>query len=368
VGSVAGNRVGGSSVRAVAAAAESAPARSENGPRARPVTLADVAREAGTSPSTASRALSGRGYVSAAVRERLLAAADRLGYVANASARTLKQQTSRIVGVVVSDLGNQFYAGVAAGIEETLRAADYQMVLLSDNSESAHEIDGARTFMAMRAAGVIMTPVGHEAAELLTGHGIGVVEVDRQVAEVPCDAVVIDNERGAREATSHLLDLGHRRVGLLVAKTSFTTDAGRLRGYWAAHAAANVAVDENLIVRIPFHAPDAEQRIAALLDVEAPTAIFAANNLLAEQAWHVLRRRGIELPEDMSLVGFDDVPWMEMVDPGITAVAQPNIELGRRAARLLLRRVQDPGCPPELECLEPLLIVRGSTGPPPKLA
>jgi LacI family transcriptional regulator, galactose operon repressor len=364
VGSVAGNRVDGSSVSAPVAAARESSGETQNGPRARPVTLADVAREVGTSASTASRALSGRGYVSSAVRERLLAAADRLGYVANASARTLKQQTSRVVGVVVSDLGNQFYAGVAAGIEETLRAADYQMVLLSDNSESAHELDGARTFMAMRAAGVIMTPVGSEAAELLIGHGIGVVEVDRQVAGMPCDAVVIDNERGAGEATSHLLGLGHRRIGLLVAKTSFTTDAGRVRGYRAAHAAADVPVDENLIVRIPFHAPDAEQRIAALLDVEAPTAIFAANNLLAEQAWRVLRRRGIELPRDISLVGFDDVPWMEMVDPAITAVAQPNIELGRRAARLLLRRVREPDYPPERECLEPLLIVRGSTGPP----
>ena len=113
------------------------PARLEPPPR--PVTLADVAREAGTSPSTASRALSGRGYVSPAARERLLEVAERLGYVPNASARTLKQQTSRVVGVVVSDLGNQFYARLAAGIEQTLREADYQMLLLGDNSESAEE-------------------------------------------------------------------------------------------------------------------------------------------------------------------------------------------------------------------------------------
>ena len=114
--------------------------------RTRPVTLADIAREAGTSPSTASRALSGRGYVSPDARDRLLAAAERLGYVPNASARTLKHKTSRVVGVVVSDLGNQFYARLAAGIEQTLREADYQMVLLGDNSESAEEVAGARTF------------------------------------------------------------------------------------------------------------------------------------------------------------------------------------------------------------------------------
>jgi LacI family transcriptional regulator len=331
----------------------------------RPATLADVAREAGTSPSTASRALSGRGYVSASARLRLVAAAERLGYVPNASARTLKQRTSRVVGVVVSDLGNLFYAGLAAGIEQTLRAARYQMVVLSDNSDRTQEIAGIRTFLAMRSAGVIMTPVGPEPARLLRRHGVAVVEVDRQLADVPCDAVVIDNERGARDAVGHLLALGHRRVALLVAETDWTTDAGRLRGYRAAHEDAGVAIDERLVVRVRFHAPDAEARIGALLDVEAPTAIFAANNELAEHAWRVLRRRGFELPRDLSLVAFDDVPWMSLVDPEITVVSQPVVEMGRRAAGLLLHRAENPSSPPRVECLQPLLVVRGSTAAPP---
>jgi LacI family transcriptional regulator len=327
------------------------------------VTLADIAREAGTSASTASRALSGRGYVSPDARERLLAAAERLGYVPNASARTLKQKTSRVVGVVVSDLENQFYARLAAGIEQTLREADYRMVLLGDNSESAEEVAGARTFVAMRAPGVILTPVGREAARLLATRGVAVVEVDRQVADVPCDAVLIDNVRGARDATAHLLEHGHTRIGMLVAETDWTSDAGRLQGYRRAHADARVAVDERLIVRVPFHAPDTEQRIASLLD-RRPTAIFAANNLLAELAWHAIRDRGLRLPDDISLVGFDDVQWMEMVNPGITAVAQPTVELGRRAAELLLRRMADPDCEPAVERLEPTLVVRGSTARP----
>jgi len=330
--------------------------------RTRPVTLADIAREAGTSPSTASRALSGRGYVSPDARDRLLAAAERLGYVPNASARTLKHKTSRVVGVVVSDLGNQFYARLAAGIEQTLREADYQMVLLGDNSESAEEVAGARTFLAMRAPGVILTPVAHEAAGLLTDQGVAVVEVDRQLATVPCDAVVLDNVRGAAEATAHLLGAGHRRVALLVAETDWTSDAGRLQGYRLAHAEAGVPLDDALILRIPFHAADAEARIEALLDRHAPTAIFAANNLLAEQAWRVLRARGLRLPGDISLIGFDDVQWMEMVNPGITAVAQPTVEMGRRAAQLLLRRMADPDAEPTVERLEPTLVVRGSTG------
>lgn len=330
----------------------------------RPVTLADIARVAGTSASTASRALSGTGYVSEDARRRLRAAAEQLGYVPNASARTLKQKTSRVVGVVVTDLGNQFYARLAAGIEQTLREASYQMVLVSDNSDLKQELAGVRAFLAMRPAGVIMTPVDRAAAELLGRHGVAVVEVDRQLSNEPCDAVVLDNERGARAATAHLLGLGHRRIALLVAATDWTSDAGRLAGYLAAHADAGVELDERLVLPIGFHAPDAEQRIAALLDVEAPTAIFAANNLLAEHAWRVVRSRGLRLPHDVSLVGFDDLPWMEMVEPGITVVAQPALEMGRRAARLLLRRVADRTCPPAVERLQPTLLVRGSTAPP----
>jgi LacI family transcriptional regulator len=327
---------------------------------ARPITLADVAREAGTSASTASRALSGRGYVAPDVRARLLRVADRLGYVPNLSARTLKQRTSRVVGVVVSDLSNQFYAALAAGVEQSLRAANYQMLLLGDNSEAAQELAGARAFLAMRAPGVIMTPASRTAADLLVARGLGVVEVDRRMS-TSCDAVVIDNERGAREAVAHLLELGHTRIALLVARTTWTTDAGRLEGYRAALAAAGLRSDRKLVLKIATHDLDAAARIDALVESERPTAIFAANNVLAEQAWRVLRRRGLEIPHDVSLVAFDDVPWMEMVQPPLTAVRQPTYEMGRRAALLLLRRLEDGAAGRTVEILQPELVIRGST-------
>ena len=329
---------------------------------ARPITLADVAREAGTSASTASRALSGRGYVAPHVKKRLLATADRLGYVPNLSARTLKQRTSRVIGVVVSDLGNQFYAALAAGIEMTLREANYQMLLLGDNSDVAQELIGVRTFLSMRAPGVIMTPASTSAADLLVSRGLPVVEVDRRLATSSCDAVVIDNERGARDAVAHLTALGHTRIGMLMAKTTWTTDAGRLQGYRAALTDAGLRVDRSLVVKIGTHAPDVGARIEALLETQQPTAIFAANNQLAEQAWQVLRKRRLSIPRDISLVAFDDVPWMGMVQPAITAVAQPTFEMGRRAALLLLRRLEDPSCGRTVEVLEPKLVIRGSTG------
>jgi len=317
------------------------------------------------SQSTVSLVLSGkgRGRISARTEEAVRRAAEELGYRPSELARALVKRTSRIVGVIVSDLSNQFYAALAAGIEQTLRESNYQMLLLGDNSSAAQELAGARTFLSLRAPGVIMTPASGALAELLASRGVPVVEADRRLATGSCDAVVIDNERGAREAVSHLLELGHTRIALLVARTTWTTDAGRLEGYRAALAAAGIRVDRRLVVKIATHAADARARIEQLVATERPTAIFAANNLLAELAWRVLRDRGLETPRDVSLAAFDDVPWMEMVQPPLTAVRQPAFEMGRRAALLLLRRLDDPTCGRTVEVLQPELVVRGSTAP-----
>jgi LacI family transcriptional regulator len=328
----------------------------------RPATLADLAREAGTSRSTASRALSGQGYVSPAARRRLMEAAERLGYVPNASARTLKQRRSRVVGVIVSDLGNQFYARLAAGVEQVLREHGYQMMLVGDNNDADEELTAARTFLAMHAPGVILTPGDAAATGFLLRRGMPVVEVDRRMSTG--DAVVIDNVRGGRDAVEHLIRLGHRRIAHLGVATDFTSDVGRLDGYRLAHVAAGLPLREGLVLRSGIHEPAVEERIGELVGREAPTAIFAANNILAEQAWHVLRARGLVLPADMSLVGFDDVQWMEMVSPPITVVEQPAVELGRRAASLLLRRIAEPDSAATVELLQPSLLVRGSTGAP----
>ncbi|MCU1490902.1 MAG: transcriptional regulator, LacI family [Acidimicrobiaceae bacterium] len=330
-----------------------------------PVTLAEVAREAGTSASTASRALRGQGYVAEDVRERLLAAADRLGYVPNASAQSLKQRRSRVIGVVVSELANQFYARLAAGVEQELRAAGYQMLLVSDNSEEGAEMAAARTFLALRSPGVIMTAVGPKAPEFLNARGVVVVEVDRQQAPESCDAVVLDNVTGAHDATTHLLGLGHRRIAFIGVDTDWTSDAGRLAGYRLAHVEAGAPVDESLTLLLdPRATGSARGAIASLLEQARPTAMFTGNNILAVQAWQVVRDLELRLPTDISLVGFDDLAWMEMVTPGITVVSQPTHELGRQAALLCLRRLAQPSTERRVQLMRPQLVVRGSTGPP----
>ncbi|MDA8298210.1 MAG: LacI family DNA-binding transcriptional regulator [Actinomycetota bacterium] len=333
------------------------------GATGRPVTLSDLAREARTSPSTASRALRGQGYVSGEVRTRLLAAAERLGYVPNASAQNLKHRTSKIIGVVVSDLSNQFYARVAAGIEAELRCSGYQMMLVGDHNDDTEELAAARSFLALRSPGVIITPIRPTVSELLAARGVAVVEVDRQLSPRSCDAVVLDNVTGAFAATSHLLSLGHRRVAFIGVETSWTSDAGRRLGYQQAHERANLPSDPALSLLVPQGPGSHEAVIAEFLARTQPTALFIGNNALADHTWRVLRDRGDRLPADISLVAFDDLPWMDMVTPTITVVAQPTEELGRRAAQLCLERIADPTLPRRVVEIAPNLLLRGSTAP-----
>jgi LacI family transcriptional regulator len=327
----------------------------------RRVTIGDVAQAAGVSPSTASRALTGQGYAAASVKVRVHAAADRLGYVPDAIARSLKRRTSRLVGVMISDLRNQFYADLAAGIEQVLGGAGYQMVLVNDDGDTDRELAGARTLLAMRVPGAIVTPLTGEACALLTAQGVRVVEVDRQMAE--CDAVMVDSEHGARVATEHLLSLGHRQIAFLIDELEWTTGRGRLAGYRAALRAAKVRFDQKLVVQVGFGSGDAAAALSSLLDARPDvTAVFAANNLMASGVWQELRRRKLRVPRDISLVAFDDLPWMTMVRPAVSAVSQPVVSLGARAAELLLARLSgELTGPPQQVWLAPTFESRGST-------
>lgn len=328
--------------------------------------MQDLARAAGTSPSTASRALSGNGYVAADVRARVLAAAERLGYVPDGNARSLRSRTSRAVGVLISDLRNPFYATLAAGIEERLRSAGYHVIVVNNDGAAEAEVEGARTFLAVRVSAAIVTPVSDRAVRLLMNDGVPVVQADRMVDGLTCDGVLVDNTRAAEEITAHLVGLGHTRIALLIDETAWTTGAGRLAGYRSALRAAGLPMDPQLQVATSFHVEAAHAAAGALLDRRPDvTALFAANNLLAEGAFRALRQRGLRVPDDVSLVAFDDVPWMSMVSPGITTVDQHTDDLGRTCAQLVLDRIAGTAPDrPTIRYAEPSLVIRGSTAPP----
>jgi LacI family transcriptional regulator len=312
--------------------------------------------------------LNGKGYTAAEVRQRVRAAAARINYIPDANARSLRNRSSRSVGVLISDLRNPFYADLAAGIEQRLRATGYHMILVNDDGHVDEELLGIQMFAAMRVAGVILTPVSAQALHRLHQQGVPVVQADRQLSGQHGDAVLGDNETGAELIIRHLLRLGHRRIGLLIDETKWSSGAGRLAGYRAAHAAAGVPVDEDLIAFTSFDAAAAGATAGKLLD-ERPdmTALFACNNVLAEGAFAEFQRRGLRLPADLSLTAYDDVPWMSLVRPAITTVSQHTFDMGQRCAELLLARLTgDQGADgsPQVVRLRPALRVRGSTARP----
>jgi DNA-binding LacI/PurR family transcriptional regulator len=327
----------------------------------------DVAREAGVSPSTVSRALHTRGYASPEARERVREVALRLGYVPNHMARNLRSRTSTAIGVLISDLRNSFYADLAAGIEEVLRAEGHQMILVNDSGDPAEEMLAAETLLAMQVPGVIVTPVTANCAKMLRQNGIHVVCADRELGRPGGDVVISDNKAGARELTEHLIGLGHTRIGLLIDETKWSTGAGRLAGFRAAHTDAGLELDEDLVAYTSFDAEAARRTTSDLLNQHKVTAILSANNVLAQGALAELKDRRLKIPQRISLAAYDDMPWMSLVQPALTTVDQHTVDLGRNCARLLLSRIRDE-LPPKRRIVRvaPRLVVRGSTGPAPR--
>jgi LacI family transcriptional regulator len=331
----------------------------------RRATLKDVAQAVGVSQSTTSRALSGEGYVAPAVRDRVRAAAEQLGYVPHAMARSLRKQVSRSIGVLVSDLRNTFYADLAAGVASRARASGYTVMLVDDRGSVEDELSAAEAFVATRTAGVIVTPVSAGVSSYLLAQQTPVVEVDRQFSVGACDAVVVDNRAVARRVTEHLVALGHRRIALLVDETDWTTGAERSGGYRDALATAGLPVQPELLVPVGWDIDGARRASVGLLTQhDRPTAVFAANNVLAEGLWRAVGDLGLRVPEDVSLVSFDDARWMSMVSPGMTAVAQDVVALGAAAVDLLLERIARPEEEPHTVVLEAEILPRGSTAAP----
>ena len=219
--------------------------------------------------------------------------------------------------------------------------------------------------MSLRVAGIILTPVSTAAVQRLMRNKVRVVQVDRIVGRIRTDAVVSANEEGAYEATAHVLDRGHRHVAMVIDEVKWTTGRGRLKGFRAAHADRGVAIADGLVMFASSDVAVARGQVARLLD-EHPglTAIMAANGLMAEAVFRELRARRVGMPQEMSLVAYDDVPWMSMVHPAITTISQHTAAMGRACAELLVEGLasRDPR-PPVTRSITPSLMIRGSVAP-----
>lgn len=332
----------------------------------RRATIKDVAEAAGVSRSTVSRALTGNGYVSAEIRSKIQKAAEQLSYVPDVMARSLRQQSSSSIGVVVSDLRNPYYAELAAGAGTAARRAGYTVVLIEDAADPANQVEAVKHLVELRVGGVMLTAVSTEAVDYLLRNDVPVVEVDRQFAPGRCDAVVVDNRAASRDLIDHLLGLGHTRIALLIDQIEWTTGKERIQGYRDALTEAGLAEGHDQVVRVGWSTDDIRAQVAELLrGDDPPTGLFAINNVVAEGAYRAVGDVGLRLGEDISLVSFDDAPWMSMVTPGLTAAAQDVAAVGTIAVDRLLQRMATPQAPVQTVVLAAPVRPRGSAAAPP---
>lgn len=330
-------------------------------------TMANVAARAGVSVATVSRALSGDGKgVSRVVLERVVRAAEDLGYHQNNLARNMRAGASRVFGLVISDVGNPFFTAVVRGAEDVAQAHGYSLVLSNTDENPKREAASLDVMAAERAAGVIVATTNEVADSIrkLVAVGIPIVAIDRRIERFPTDAVVVDNDSAAHEAVGHLIQLGHRRIAMVTGPEGVSTGKERSAGYRRALREHRLEQAPELLRHGNFRESGGYENAMALLDLdEPPTAIFSVNNLTTLGVLRALRERGVSLPGGMSLVGFDDIPTGELLDPPLTVVQQPTYQLGARAADLLIRRLEDPTAPIQEVLLPGKLLVRGSTAP-----
>ncbi|MCA1587070.1 MAG: LacI family transcriptional regulator [Acidobacteria bacterium] len=330
-------------------------------------TIKDVAARAGVSIATVSRTFADASTVSADLRDRVAAAAGALKYQPSRVARNLRAGTSQTVGVVIPDLQNPFFTGIVRGLENVLLAAGYSLLLANSDEDPTRERQMLDTLRAEAVAGLIFVPInaGKSSYLHLLVPQLPIVAVDRLPVDLRVDLVTVANAAGSRAAVQHLLQLGHRRVALLGGPSKHSTAVQRERGYITALQRAGMAVRAERIFRGDFREQGGYDGMNALMAAaKPPTAVFVANNLMTLGALRALHEAGCEIPGDVALVGFDDMPWATSLNPPLTAVAQPEAEIGRSAAELLLGRIADPDRPVRHVVLEATLVVRASCGAP----
>lgn len=336
----------------------------------RSTTLRDVAARAGVHPATASRALNPqtRPLVNDQTAERVSKAAAELGYRPNPIARSLKTSRSGSIGTVIPDLNNPLFPPIVRGIEDVLTAAGYSALIVNTDNDADREAAQVASLRTRQVEGMIFATARrrHPLLEQLLAEGVAMVLVNRRVESAPILNVTSDDASGVAAAVRHLVDLGHRRIAHLAGPQSTSTGTARLHAYRQAIATAGIAADRSLIEECEFWTEEeGAAAVRRLLDGGADcTAILAGNDLLALGAYDALGERGLICPDDISVVGFNDIRFMDKLRPPLTSVRIPHYEIGAEAARVLLDRLANPSIPAKSVLLPPSLVVRQSTSPP----
>jgi LacI family transcriptional regulator len=334
------------------------------------ITLYDVAKAAGVHASTASRALNAetRHLITSDVVDRVQKTADKLGYQHNAIASSLRTRRSNAVGIVIPDLLNSVFPPIIVGIEEMLGEAGYVLTIASLGNDAGRHSAVLDAMLARQVDGLILATATLDdvSVERLVRRGIPLVMVNRRDRTSRAPSVVTDDESGIALAVEHLVALGHRRIGHIAGPQTLSTGVARLRGFVAAMQSRNLVADNSCVeIAKSYSRVAGKEAVAALLGKRSKiTAIVAANDLLALGGYDAFREAKLRCPEDISITGYNDMPLVDLVSPPLTTVRIQHRQMGIEAARLLIRKLEDPKSASVGVILNPDLVVRASTASP----
>jgi LacI family transcriptional regulator len=327
--------------------------------------LTDVAKRAQVSIATVSRVINNSDKVVPETRDVVHRAMKELGYKPNRVARRLRQKGGKrhLLGLIIPDIQNPFFAEIARGVEDVAYANEFAVMLCNSDENQKKEQFYLDVMCAESVDGIILPPLSERDAAVLklVESGLPIVTVDRSLTNASIDKVEVDNRRGAYEATEYLIKRGHKRIGLITGRMNISTSRERRQGYDDAIADNGLAAQPEYIRGGDFKQASGRALAEELLALPSrPSALFVLNNLMAVGALEAIHARKLRIPEDVALIGFDDLPWAEALDPPLTVVRQPAYEVGRSAAELLLKRLGDPKRPETHLKLLPKLIIRSS--------
>jgi LacI family transcriptional regulator len=327
--------------------------------------LLDIAKRAGVAPITVSRVINNSGYVSQSTRERVEAAVKELGYVPNTIARGLRSKRTHTLALVVTDITNPYFTSMARGVEDVAGASNYTVIYCNTDESETKEEKYANMLAQRQVDGVLLVPsCGNvKTIQFLKSNDINVVVLDRRVSGEDADIVYSDSKNGASRLTKLLIGLGHKRIAIIAGSRGVSTSEDRVIGYQQALSEAGLGGNE-LIYYGAFNEHSGYQLAnQAMMQTPRPTAIFGGNNFVAMGAIKAIHNLNFDVPGDVSVVGFDDLPEFMFMKPFLTVARQPAYEMGRLAAEILLKRITGEMLEEHREFILPVeIVVRESSG------
>ncbi|MGO4498530.1 LacI family DNA-binding transcriptional regulator [Paenibacillus sp. 2RAB27] len=332
------------------------------------ITIYDIAEKAGVSAMTVSRVINNTGRISEETRKRVRKVMEELHYIPNALARSLVSQKTNLISLLITDITNPFYTTLARGAEDAAKKAGYRLLFANSDEDYEKEKDYVDMILSTWVDGVLFAPAGdhsHDNLQQLQKHQIPFVVLDREIPGIDADVVLGDSKEGARNLVEHLIVQGHQRIALINGSQDVSTARLRYLGYNEALQLGGITPDDSLVLHLGYRDFHDETALHELLQLDdPPTAIFAANNMLALGVIQSLRHRGLQVPRDMSVVCFDDFGPAGAINPFLTVASQPAYQFGKLGMQLLIERIEGEASDASRRIMLPSeLIVRSSAQP-----